>query len=223
MEKKQRSDEHGGKKKTSTSLFLSPLPLLNLSLSPSTPLLNTSTPLLNTLLEQLLYPDTIPSALSRNTSQRVAIIGGGAAGLTAAATLQQLGYKDVVVFESDPKVGGKCLSVEIDGEFYDLGAIQLSSTYFMVSSLAAATKTPFHRFYSMPKSEVGASNSSSPNVTENVEVLAGVAALAATTKRYLREVKAPGMLQASQTASLAGVSFSEFAVSNRFGAPMTNM
>ena len=187
---------------------------------------------------QLLYPDTIPSALSRNTSRSVAIIGGGAAGLTAAATLQQLGYKRVVVFESNPEVGGKCLSVEIDGAFYDLGAIQAAGAYKMVPGLAAATKTPFHRFSAVPKSEAvreaaaaalsglgggGGNNTGglSSSLAENAELLAGVAAVAATTKRYFREISSPGMLQASENPSLAGSTFSEFAAANKFGAPMT--
>ena len=96
----------------------------------------------------------------------------------------------------------------------------------MVTSLAAATKTPFYRFTAIPKSEVAATassnnGSSSPTVAESVELFAGVAALAATTTRYLSEIKAPGMLQASQRAPLAGVSFSEFAATNKFGKPMT--
>ena len=36
-------------------------------------------------------------------------------GEKAARILTRLGYKNVVVFESDPKVGGKCFSVEVDG------------------------------------------------------------------------------------------------------------
>ena len=182
---------------------------------------------------QLRYPDTIPSALSRNISQRVAIIGGGAAGLTAAATLQQLGYKSVVVLEANPDVGGKCLSVEVDGDFYDLGAIQVSSAYKMVPALAAATKTPFYRYSAVPKGQqatgAAASSSSSSNGSStaglsalgSVELVAGVGALAATSKRYLREIAAPGMLQASESASLAGATFSDFAAANKFGEPLT--
>ena len=178
---------------------------------------------------QLLYPDTAASVLSRNTSQRVAIVGAGAAGLTAAATLQQLGYKQVVVFESNPKVGGKCFTVEVAGKFYDLGAIQISSVYQLVPSLAAATKTPFRRFTEIPKSEARSLNSSSssstntttPTFAENVELFSGFAALAATSKRYFKQITAPGMLQASTSASMAGVSFSEFAAQNKFGTPLT--
>ena len=209
---------------------------------------------------QLLYPDTFTSALSRNISQRVAIVGAGAAGLTAAATLQQLGYRNVVVFESAPRPGGKCFTVEVAGAFYDLGAIQVwerekekekkgtretrggrrrtrttrkltlslslslqvSSAYWMVASLAAATKTPFHRFAVVPKNETapGGSNNTA-TFAENVELVAGVPALAATTKRFWREITAPGMLQASENPAMAGVTFSEFAQANKFGKELT--
>ena len=55
----------------------------------------------------------------------------------------------------------------------------------------------------------------------SVELVAGVGALAATSKRYLREIAAPGMLQASESASLAGATFSDFAAANKFGEPLT--
>lgn len=147
--------------------------------------------------------------------------------------MQQLGYKDVVVFESNAAVGGKCFSVEIDGDFYDLGAIQVSNTYKMVPALAAATKTPFYRYNTVPKgqqqqqaaSDSSGSGSNSTGLAALAETLglyaSGVANLAAASKRYFREISAPGMLQASQSASLAGATFSEFAASNKFGAPLT--
>lgn len=91
----------------------------------------------------------------------------------------------------------------------------------MVPGLAAATKTPFHRYSVVPKNETTVSNSTGPTLGEGVEVLSGVAALAATTKRYFKEVTSPGMLQASVNPSMAGVTFSEFAATNKFGALLT--
>lgn len=58
----------------------------------------------------------------KGLSQRIAIIGAGAAGLTAAETLRQKGYANVTVFERSDRVGGKCCSVEINGKMYELGA-----------------------------------------------------------------------------------------------------
>ena len=140
------------------------------------------------------------------------------------------------MFEADPRVGGKCLTVEVDGKFYDLGAIQISSAYHLVTSLAAATKTPFRRYGVIPKSETGflnssssssgsssSGNSSSPTLSDlaSAELLSGIAALARTTKRYFRAISSPGMLQAGSEPSLAGATFSEFAARNKFGATLT--
>ena len=58
----------------------------------------------------------------KGLGRRIAIIGAGATGLTAAETLRQKGYNNVVVFERADRVGGKCCSVEIDGKMYELGA-----------------------------------------------------------------------------------------------------
>lgn len=58
----------------------------------------------------------------KGLSRRIAIIGAGAAGLTAAETLRKKGYTNVVIFERAERVGGKCCSVEIDGKIYELGA-----------------------------------------------------------------------------------------------------
>ncbi len=55
-------------------------------------------------------------------NRRVAIVGAGAAGLSAAHALRALGYENVVVFERADRVGGKCHTIEIDGRNYELGA-----------------------------------------------------------------------------------------------------
>ena len=47
--------------------------------------------------------------------RRIAIVGAGPAGLTAAMALRRLGYSSVTVFERRGRVGGKCLTVEIEG------------------------------------------------------------------------------------------------------------
>ena len=52
----------------------------------------------------------------------IAILGGGASGLTTARALSDLGISNVVVFEREPAVGGKACSIELDGRAHDLGA-----------------------------------------------------------------------------------------------------
>lgn len=51
----------------------------------------------------------------------IAIIGGGPAGLSAARLLSERGVRDVTVFEAQPRVGGKSLSVMYGGALHDLG------------------------------------------------------------------------------------------------------
>ncbi|MCB2290616.1 FAD-dependent oxidoreductase [Clostridium sp. CS001] len=54
---------------------------------------------------------------------KVAIIGGGLAGLVMAYSLQKKGYKDVTVFEKDDRVGGKLNTIWYKGKSYEFGAI----------------------------------------------------------------------------------------------------
>jgi predicted NAD/FAD-binding protein len=69
---------------------------------------------------------------------RIAVIGGGPAGLTAARTLKQLGYPNVTVFERRDEVGGKVRSVEVEGRTYDMGAIIAADSYRTVLPMAEA-------------------------------------------------------------------------------------
>ncbi|HEU0035261.1 MAG TPA: FAD-dependent oxidoreductase [Kofleriaceae bacterium] len=55
-------------------------------------------------------------------STSIAILGGGASGLTLARTLADLGFGNLVVFERGDDVGGKSCTVDIDGLPHDLGA-----------------------------------------------------------------------------------------------------
>lgn len=53
------------------------------------------------------------------SSARVAIIGGGLSGLTAAMLLEQQGVHDVVLFEARHTLGGRILSVDASGSVVD--------------------------------------------------------------------------------------------------------
>lgn len=59
------------------------------------------------------------------TSARVAIIGGGLSGLTAALLLEQQGMRDVVLFEARHTLGGRILSVDARGAVVDASASAL--------------------------------------------------------------------------------------------------
>jgi oxygen-dependent protoporphyrinogen oxidase len=73
--------------------------------------------------------------LSRKNT-RIAIIGAGPSGLTAADTLQDLGYKKVTIFEKNDRVGGKVWSPNLGGNVAEMGAVFASSDYTLVLDLA---------------------------------------------------------------------------------------
>ncbi len=68
--------------------------------------------------------------MSNGKSQpRIAIIGAGPAGLSAAWFLKQNGYRSVRVFEKADRVGGKCLTFPFDGRRFDLAAHEMLAGY----------------------------------------------------------------------------------------------
>ncbi len=69
-------------------------------------------------------------------SERIGIIGAGAAGLAAAHRLRALGYRSVTVLERGARVGGKCCTIHYEGRSFELGAAVLSPPYKNVRALA---------------------------------------------------------------------------------------
>jgi monoamine oxidase len=67
----------------------------------------------------LANPDLSPGARTSATPLRVAIVGGGLAGLLAAVLLQRQGVRDLVLFESRDRLGGRILTAGADGAFVD--------------------------------------------------------------------------------------------------------
>ncbi len=71
-----------------------------------------------------------------NLNDRICIIGGGPAGISAAMYLQNKGYENYVVYEKLNKVGGKSWSpkIAVNGEerTYETGAIMGAITYHAV-------------------------------------------------------------------------------------------
>lgn len=60
---------------------------------------------------------------------RIAIIGGGPAGVSAAMYLEKKGYNNYVVYEKSDHVGGKCHSPHYNGKRYEMGAIMGCPSY----------------------------------------------------------------------------------------------
>ena len=67
---------------------------------------------------------------------RIAIIGAGAAGLATAYYLKKNGYKNVVVLEKLPRVGGLCRSITLDYKSFDLGANYVTLAYRELRKIA---------------------------------------------------------------------------------------
>ena len=71
--------------------------------------------------------------MEKNT--RIAIIGGGPAGLSAAMYLELKGYENYVIYEKTDHVGGKCHSPKCNGRRYEMGAIMGAPCYYAVHDI----------------------------------------------------------------------------------------
>ncbi|MBQ9644602.1 MAG: FAD-dependent oxidoreductase [Lachnospiraceae bacterium] len=67
-----------------------------------------------------------------NLEEKICIIGGGPAGLSAAMYLEQKGYHNYTVLERNDHVGGKCHSPHYNGRRYEMGAIMGVPSYYAV-------------------------------------------------------------------------------------------
>ena len=63
-----------------------------------------------------------PRSLGVARNSRIAIIGGGVSGITAAYALMKRGYRCVSLFEGNTRIGGKVESVQVDDQTIELGA-----------------------------------------------------------------------------------------------------
>ena len=86
---------------------------------------------------------------------RIAIIGGGPAGLSAGMYLEQKGYTNYTIFEKTDHVGGKCHSPTHNGKRYEMGAIMGVPSYYAVHDVelfAGVTHDGprLHRTYRLP-------------------------------------------------------------------------
>lgn len=71
---------------------------------------------------------------------RFGVIGGGPAGLSAAATLRRLGHRNVVVLEKQDEVGGKCKARRMGSETVDAGAVYVLPNYPLIETFARQTE-----------------------------------------------------------------------------------
>ena len=91
---------------------------------------------------------------------RIAIIGGGPAGLSAGMYLEQKGYENYVIYEKTDHVGGKCHSPHMNGKRYEMGAIMGVPSYYAVhdvelfAGVSHADGPKLHRTYRLPNGKV---------------------------------------------------------------------
>ncbi len=127
--------------------------------------------------------DTIQIKASNASQMNIAIIGGGASGLTLGYTLEQsLGHK-VTVFESNSRVGGKVYSPIVQGETFDVGAVLIDSK-FTDMMLQGKCAMPFNVTYAVSVWST-LEQGESP---QNLDFLAGLEAYGFTD--YMSEIPA---------------------------------
>jgi phytoene desaturase len=77
------------------------------------------------------------TTFGKGTTRRVAIIGGGLGGLSAAIHLLLKGF-EVTVFESNPQVGGRASRLQVDGFTFDTGPSLLNYPWVFKELFQAA-------------------------------------------------------------------------------------
>lgn len=80
--------------------------------------------------------------MSTNRAQHIVILGAGAAGLTAAETLKELGYSNTTILERAQHAGGKCSSLSYEDQMYELGAGILASSNSTALRIAKKYSVP---------------------------------------------------------------------------------
>ena len=82
-------------------------------------------------------------------AKRIAVLGGGLTGLTAAWHLQRAGYEPIV-FEQAPRVGGAIGAIRIDGWLHELGPNSLLEGSADVATFIDAIGLGGRRLYAAP-------------------------------------------------------------------------
>ena len=89
-------------------------------------------------------PFVAPKAINKPIEKKIAVVGGGVAGLTAAHYLNKEGH-EVKVFEAESEVGGKVNTFYHEGLPYEMGAVWLGEGYETVQELAEEFDVPYHK------------------------------------------------------------------------------
>ncbi len=97
------------------------------------------------LLATLLLAAPLEAQSRLPKDARIAVIGAGASGLTAAHTLKKKGYTNVTVYEKDLRVGGKVYSVAEAGQTFEVGAFWAGEGYAVVDELAKTYGVHFQK------------------------------------------------------------------------------
>jgi hypothetical protein len=91
-------------------------------------------------------PEKLGALFLPKKSLRIAVVGAGPSGLTAADTLKGLGYQNVTVFEKNNRVGGKVLSYHSGSSVFELGAVFASPDYTLTLGLADKYGIPYKAY-----------------------------------------------------------------------------
>lgn len=92
---------------------------------------------------------------------KIAVLGAGVSGLTAAYTLKQQGYRNVTVYEEGKEIGGKVDPIQYLGHTIELGAVWVSHDYSIVRRIAKDMGMTFEN-YVTPKMIVEATGNKLP-------------------------------------------------------------
>lgn len=143
-------------------------------------------------------------------TQRIAIIGAGAAGLSAAHALKAKGYTNITIFERANRVGGKCCTVEIEGKNYELGAGIVAEDNSIVLNLAKEFQVPLTRLpFGRSMNVNGETGKTLPKRSEKkaITLMAEVLKYRALTWKF-RMAGKPGLCNTDPALTIP---FSEFA------------
>jgi hypothetical protein len=69
------------------------------------------------------------------TDLKIAVIGAGVSGLTAAHTLRKLGYGSITIYEEKDRIGGKIRTVQKDGTYYEMGGVFVQEEFETIRGL----------------------------------------------------------------------------------------
>ena len=149
---------------------------------------------------------------STNRNCRVAVIGAGVAGLTAAHTLKKLGYNHVTIFEKESEVGGKVNTHFHDGRAYEMGAVWFTTDYRTVIRLAKEFGVPKMRARNVNYMKNDGTQIDTLHLVSELgglpQVLAAVYSFMKTLRQF-PELKKPGFVGANPQLHLSMEQFSE--------------